>query len=114
VQPFGGQHALIHPAVPMIANLGYLVNGTVYHPGDSFTVPDVPVQTLLLPTSAPWLRVAEAIDFAIAVRAPKVHQIHDGLVKDAYTALVASLVNGVAGPFGVELHGLVPTETVSV
>ena len=46
---FGGQHALIHPAIPMIANLGYLVDGSVYHPGDSFTVPTAPVSTLLLP-----------------------------------------------------------------
>ena len=31
---FGGQHALIHPQVPIVANIGYLVDGNVYDPGD--------------------------------------------------------------------------------
>ena len=57
VRSFGGQHALIHPAVPVIANVGYLVDGSVYHPGDSFTVPNVAVRTLLLPSNAPWSKV---------------------------------------------------------
>jgi L-ascorbate metabolism protein UlaG (beta-lactamase superfamily) len=114
VRSFGGQHALIHPVIPMIANLGYLVDGAVYHPGDSFVVPDVPVRTLLLPTSAPWLRAAEAIDFAIAVRAPRVHQIHDSMVKDSYNQLVKTLIGNVAGPFGVELQYLAATQSVSL
>jgi L-ascorbate metabolism protein UlaG (beta-lactamase superfamily) len=114
VRAFGGQHALIHPVIPMIANLGYLVDGLVFHPGDSLVVPEVPVPTLLLPTSAPWLRVADALDFAISVRAATVHPIHDGLVQDAWTELVGGLVTRVAGPFGVQLHRLAPSETVTL
>src|SRR3954468_11993892 len=26
IRTFGGQHALIHPLIPMVANIGYLVN----------------------------------------------------------------------------------------
>ena len=50
VHTFGRQHALIHPAIPMIANLGYLVDGSVFHPGDSFTVPARAGAELLLPS----------------------------------------------------------------
>ncbi len=113
VRTFGGQHALIHPAIPTIANIGYLVNDAVYHPGDSFTVPDVAVRTLLLPTNAPWSKGAEVIDFAIAVRAPKVHQIHDALINDRYAAVFGGLFARIAGPFGIELHHLAPTESVA-
>lgn len=112
VSTFGGQHALIHPAIPMVANVGYLIDG-VYHPGDSFTVPDQPVSTLLLPSNAPWSKAAEVIDFAIAVRAPRVHQIHDSLITDVYADIVEGHLARIAAPFGVTLQHLKPTETVS-
>ena len=83
VSAHGGQHAVIHPMIPVIANVGYLIEG-VYHPGDSFTVPTEPVQTLLLPTNAPWSKASEVVDFAISVRAPRMHQIHDSLINEAY------------------------------
>ena len=53
-----GGHAAIHPDVPQIANVGYLVDGLVLHPGDAFTVPDAAVELLLVPIAAPWLKTA--------------------------------------------------------
>jgi L-ascorbate metabolism protein UlaG (beta-lactamase superfamily) len=89
VRTFGGQHALIHPLIPIVANVGYLVDDAVYHPGDALVVPPDPVRALLLPSMAPWARVGELIDFAIAVRAPRAYPIHDALVKDdLYTAIL--------------------------
>jgi L-ascorbate metabolism protein UlaG (beta-lactamase superfamily) len=114
IQSFGGQHALIHPAIPTIANVGYLVNGVVYHPGDSFTVPTEPVQTLLLPTNAPWSKASEVIDFAIAVRAAQAFQIHDSLITSVYANLVEGMLTGIAGGFGVEFRHLEPTDSVTV
>lgn len=113
VQAFGGLHALIHPAIPLVANLGYLVEG-VYHPGDSFIVPTVEVRTLLLPTNAPWSKAGEVIDFAIAVRAPRVHQIHDSLVTGNYAALVEGLLERLAGPHGVAVQHLEPRQSVAL
>jgi len=40
VEVIGGDHAVIHPDIPMIPNNGYLLDGSVLHPGDSFTHPD--------------------------------------------------------------------------
>ena len=100
VQTFGGQHALIHPLVPVIPNVAYLVNGSVFHPGDSFTVPSVPVETLLLPLHAPWSKVSEVIDFAIAVRAPQIHQIHDALLNEIGRSFVEAHVSRLAGLYG--------------
>ncbi|HZZ96172.1 MAG TPA: MBL fold metallo-hydrolase [Jatrophihabitantaceae bacterium] len=114
VRSFGGQHALIHPAIQTIANLGYLVDGAVYHPGDSFTVPNAPVTTLLLPSNAPWSKASEVIDFAIAVRAPRVHQIHDSLVTDVYAGMVEGHLGRIAGPHGVQFQHLRPKETVTL
>jgi glyoxylase-like metal-dependent hydrolase (beta-lactamase superfamily II) len=100
VRTFGGQHAVIHPSMPVVANVCYLVDGQVYHPGDSFFVPPVTVPTLLLPLHAPWSKVSEVIDFVISVRAPEVHQIHDGLLNE----LGLGVVEGHVGRFGAQ-HG---------
>lgn len=82
VRTFGGQHALIHSSIPVIANVGYLIGDAIYHPGDSYVVPNAEVEALLVPINAPWAKVSETIDFAVSVRAPRAFQIHDGLLND--------------------------------
>ncbi|HEX6327349.1 MAG TPA: MBL fold metallo-hydrolase [Jiangellaceae bacterium] len=84
VTVYGVNHAVIHPDIPIIPNVGYLINGRFFHPGDAFTVPDVPVDILGLPTGAPWLKVSEAVEYLRAV-APRVAvPIHEaGLTRPA-------------------------------
>jgi L-ascorbate metabolism protein UlaG (beta-lactamase superfamily) len=114
VQTFGGQHALIHPLVPMIANVGYLIDDAVYHPGDSFTVPPVPVNTLLLPAAAPWSKMAEVIDFAIAVRAPFAYPIHDFVISDTYQGILRNVLGSIVERFGVQYRSFAEPVSVSV
>ncbi|MGI8881553.1 MAG: MBL fold metallo-hydrolase [Jatrophihabitans sp.] len=114
VTTHGGQHALIHPLVPIVANIAYVINGTVLHPGDSFTVPAVPVQTLLLPLHAPWSKVSEVIDFAVAVRAPQIFQIHDSLLTDTGRAFSEGHVSRIAGSHGLAYRYLGPIESVTL
>ena len=114
VQTFGGQHALIHPLIPVVANVGYLVNGSTYHPGDSFAVPSEPVQTLLVPTNAPWSKAAEIIDFVIAVRAPQAFQIHDVLITDVGAGLIEGHVTRLGAAYGTEFRHLNPAESLTV
>ncbi|MFM6974215.1 MAG: MBL fold metallo-hydrolase [Agromyces sp.] len=74
---FGGDHAIIHESIPQIRNVGVLVNDTLYYPGDSFFVPDVHVPVLAAPASAPWLKIAETMDFIMAVRPERCIQSHE-------------------------------------
>jgi L-ascorbate metabolism protein UlaG (beta-lactamase superfamily) len=83
VRAFGDRHALIHEDVPDLPNNAYLVDGRVYYPGDSFTVPDAEVDTLFVPVGAPWLKIAESIDFVRAVRPRQAHPTHDAVLSDA-------------------------------
>lgn len=77
VEVIGDQHALIHADVPLVPNVGYLIGGRLFHPGDALTVPEQPVQILALPTAAPWMKTAEGVDYLRAV-APRVAvPIHD-------------------------------------
>jgi len=114
VRSFGGQHALIHPTVAMVANVGYLVHGAVYHPGDSFIVPEVPVETLLLPVHAPWSKVAEVLDHVIAVRARSVHQIHDGLLNERGHAVIDGHVERITARYGGQYARLEAGESVQI
>lgn len=82
----GRKHAVIHPELPRFENSGYLIELDrlrVFHPGDALTVPDQPVDLLLLPVSAPWLKAAECIDYARDVGAPRNLAIHDAVYSDA-------------------------------
>ncbi len=80
IRAVGGRHALIHDGRPDCANLGYVVEDQIYHPGDALYVPDQPVETLFVPAQASWLKMAEAIEFLQAVRPIRAFAIHDGLL----------------------------------
>ncbi|UYM04990.1 MBL fold metallo-hydrolase [Solicola gregarius] len=114
VRTFGGQHALIHSSVPVVANVGYLIDETVYHPGDSFTVPTAPVDTALVPIHAPWSRVGEVLDFEIALRARQAFQIHDALLNDDGKGVVYGHIRRIAGEYGTDFRVLDTGETVDV
>lgn len=77
---YGEKHAYIHDQTPDEQNVGVLVNDNYYYPGDSFTVPDVPVKTLGVPVSGPWVRIGESIDFMTAVKPALSVPAHDGLL----------------------------------
>ena len=86
VTAVGELHAVIHPELPRLHNSGYLVEGgdtRVFHPGDALTGPDVEVDVLCVPVSAPWLKASEAIDFARAVGAPVNLAIHVRVYSEA-------------------------------
>jgi len=82
VRALGGRHAVIYGGQPDCANLGYLVEERVYHPGDSLHRPEVPVETLLVPVHGSWLKTDEAIDFVRAVAPERAYGIHDAQLND--------------------------------
>ncbi|MBV9594970.1 MAG: MBL fold metallo-hydrolase [Actinobacteria bacterium] len=114
VQTFGGQHALIHTSVPMIANTAYLIDDVVYHPGDSFAVPPTPVPVLLIPSTAPWARVGEVLDFMIAMRSPLAFPIHDGIVNDLGRGIVEGHLTRIGQQYGTEFSHLDPGRSATL
>ncbi|MEU3294937.1 MBL fold metallo-hydrolase [Streptomyces longwoodensis] len=83
VQVHGELHAVIHPDLPRVTNVGYLVDdGLVFHPGDALTVPGHAVETLLVPVQAPWSKISEVIDYVREVGPRRVYDVHDALLTD--------------------------------
>jgi len=97
VHVHGEWHAEIHPDIPRIPNIGFLVDGEVFHPGDALTVPDEPVATLLLPVHAPWSKTGEVIDYVRAVHADQAFAVHDGLLNDTGLGFLGGIL-GERGP----------------
>ena len=92
VSVHGELHAVVHPEIPRIPNVGFLVAGQVFHPGDAFTVPELPVSVLLLPVHAPWSKISEVIDYVRAVDADQAYAVHDGLLNDTGLAMTGGML----------------------
>jgi L-ascorbate metabolism protein UlaG (beta-lactamase superfamily) len=115
VHTYGREHAPIHPDLPVVPNIGFLVDGALFHPGDSFTVPDEPVETLLLPISAPWLKASEMFDYARAVQPRVSYAIHDEILNANGIALIGQLAGMLLGGSGEGSYArLQPGESVDV
>ncbi|MFI6757707.1 MBL fold metallo-hydrolase [Micromonospora sp. NPDC050417] len=97
VEVHGELHAVIHPDIPRITNVGYLVNGRLFHPGDALTPLGRPVDTLLLPAHAPWSKTAELIEYVREVRPERVVPMHDAGLSEIGRGMVRTLVGG-GGP----------------
>jgi L-ascorbate metabolism protein UlaG (beta-lactamase superfamily) len=113
VRVYGREHALIHPDIPVVPNIGFAVNGKVFHPGDSFTIPDEPVDALLLPIGAPWLKASETFDFARAVKPRVSYAIHDGVLSANGVGLIGQLAGVLLGGEGTYAR-LEPGSSVDV
>lgn len=105
VEVHGGEHAVIHPKLPCVHNNCYLLAGRLFHPGDAFTVPPQPVEVLLLPTGAPWMKVSEGIDYLQAVAPAIAVPIHQAGLAQVHQQLHYQLFNAFA-PAGTTVRVL--------
>jgi L-ascorbate metabolism protein UlaG (beta-lactamase superfamily) len=109
---FGGDHAVIHESIPVVDNLGVLVNDELYYPGDSFTVPDgVQVDILAVPSSAPWLKVGEVIDYVLAVKPKRSFAVHEMINSTAGKQMAAGRIGAATEQNGGEYLALEPGDS---
>lgn len=117
VEVRGGLHAEIHPDIPRIGNVGYLISEgdgpRFFHPGDSYE--DVPerVDVLALPITAPWARAASTADFLAALAPGEAIPIHDAILSETGRSLYLRVVGGIVGE-AVPLHPVGPTDSFNV
>ena len=77
---FGDMHQIIHQSIPLIQNTAVLVNGDLYYAGDSYTPPDVKVKALACPTSAPWLKIGDVMDYIKEMKPAICFPTHNALL----------------------------------
>jgi L-ascorbate metabolism protein UlaG (beta-lactamase superfamily) len=114
VHVYGEHHAIIHPDLPGVANVGFLVDGEVFHPGDSYTVPEDPVNTLLVPISGPWYSTRAMIDYVRAVAPRRTFAIHDALLSPIGLNVTEMFAGLAAGPNNASYTWVEPGSTVDL
>lgn len=100
IEGFGNEHALMHGSIPAIQNTGYFIANRFFYPGDSFINPGKQVEILALPVAGPWMRLLEAIDYAIEIKPQLCFPVHEGILKSpGSTHLIPKKV---LEPMGIE------------
>ncbi|MFE7593170.1 MBL fold metallo-hydrolase [Kitasatospora sp. NPDC057512] len=103
VSVHGEWHAEIHRDIPRVRNIGFLLDGRLFHPGDAFTVPPHAVETLLLPIAAPWSKASEVVDYVREAGPRRAVPVHEAVLSPIGLAVQTRLV-GPDGPgTGAEL-----------
>lgn len=110
----GREHEIIYPDLPRVANIGFFIDGEVFHPGDAFTVPDAVVGTLLVPTNAPWMKLSEMIDYLRDVAPARAFSVHDGLLNEYGLGIIDSTLNKRGAQINSECRRIKPGETVTL
>lgn len=112
---FGGNHAVIHASIPIVENVGVLVDERFYYPGDSLHIPiGVEVDTLAAPAGAPWLKIAEAIDYVTQVRPKRAFGTHDGVLSAAGTGLAHERLRAATEAGGGEYFALAAGDSIEI
>ncbi|HWH27246.1 MAG TPA: MBL fold metallo-hydrolase [Pseudolysinimonas sp.] len=111
---FGKEHNAIHESVPVPENVGVLVNDELYYPGDSYTVPPVPVPTLAAPLGAPWLKIGEVMDFILAVKPQRAFYAHDMTLSVAGKKMHVNRLTWATEKNGGEFHVLEVGESLDL
>jgi L-ascorbate metabolism protein UlaG (beta-lactamase superfamily) len=114
IEVHGQLHAEIHPDIPRITNIGFVVDGSLFHPGDALTVPGRPVEHLMLPVHAPWSKIAEVLDYVREVKPARTYSLHDGLLSDNGFVVYDRML-GEGGPgTGATFRRLLPGESTEL
>lgn len=81
IRSFEASHGPLPAVLPN--NLGFLVNETILHPGDSYNVHDAGrLEVLALPVAGPWARLVDSLEFAQRLKPKTIIPIHDAMLKD--------------------------------
>lgn len=112
---FGEKHAVIHRSIPVVDNVGVLINGLLYYAGDSFTVPEgVTVDTLAVPAGAPWLKISEVIDYVEAVKPRRSFPTHEMVLSVAGKSMSNARIQSATENGGGEFFPLEPGESLDL
>jgi L-ascorbate metabolism protein UlaG (beta-lactamase superfamily) len=111
---FGEKHAQIHSSIPLVDNVAVLVNDTVFYPGDSFTLPPVGVALLAVPSSAPWLKIGEVMDYLAAAKPKRSFATHEMINSVIGKGMANGRIEAVTKAGGGEFFPLEPGESIEV
>ncbi len=113
IEAFSGPHAEIFQDFGLVENTGYLIDGHFFYPGDSYIIPNKPVEILALPVAGPWCKSADALRYALEINPKRVLPVHDAILNDEGIKLVYGLFETQLKAKGIEfkpIRNFLPTD----
>lgn len=110
----GTKHAVIYKEMGLVENTGYLINKKLFYPGDAFYNPQQPVDILALPVAGPWVKIAEAIEYALALKPKHVFPVHDGVLNQFGVMGTKRWTEKVFTEAGIAFHALKESEEIEL
>lgn len=111
---YGTKHAEIHSSIPIVDNVGVMINDTIFYPGDSYTIPPVPVDVLATPVGAPWLKIGDVMDYVLAVKPKRSFPVHEMVLSVAGKAMGNDRIGLVTEQGGGTPFVLQPGESIDL
>jgi L-ascorbate metabolism protein UlaG (beta-lactamase superfamily) len=97
---FGGRHAVIHE---------------LYYAGDSFVIPEgVEVDVLAVPAGAPWMKIAETIDYVLATKPKRSFPTHEMVLSRAGKDMSNGRIGWATEQGGGEFFALEPGDSLDL
>jgi L-ascorbate metabolism protein UlaG (beta-lactamase superfamily) len=94
IASYGSEHAVIHSSIP--------------------TVPPVPVNVLAAPSGAPWMKIAEAMDYVLAVKPKRAFPTHEMVNSVIGKGMANQRLEWATKEAGGEYFPLEPGDTLDV
>ena len=102
IEGFGTDHAVIHSSWPLVANTGFFIGGRLWYPGDAFFNPGMKPDILALPVGGPWMKISEAVDYAIELSPKTVIPVHDAVLSESGIAIHHRIVKTILESNGIQ------------
>jgi L-ascorbate metabolism protein UlaG (beta-lactamase superfamily) len=112
IEAIGAEHAVIHPDIPIVSNIGYMIASRFFYPGDALTLPVRTVEILALPIVAPWSKVEEVVDYARNVKPKVVIPAHDAII--ATTEMYYGMITSLTDNYGIKFEPLANGSTIEL
>lgn len=79
IEAYGKLHAILHKSIPRSSNIGFFIQDKLFVPGDAYTDPKKPIDALAIPTSGPWMKMSEAVDYGLELKPRVAFPVHDAM-----------------------------------
>ncbi len=95
---YGTTHAMIFKDYEQVENTGYLFDGKLFYPGDAFYNPQIPLDILAFPITAPWSKISESVEYVLEIKPRLAFPVHDGnVIRHGLTTRLPEMFFGKAG-----------------
>jgi L-ascorbate metabolism protein UlaG (beta-lactamase superfamily) len=107
VEGHGATHAVVHSSLPAMENTGFFIARRLWYPGDALSVdPGTAPDILALPTAGPWMKLSEALDYALRLKARSAFPVHDMIQSDLGRGIHARIAASILEPRGVRFFDI--------